>query len=172
MNKMRRISWLADLWSFSWLTLLNGAKLLAFHLNTYYIYCTYVPRQVEPSNADVICSTSWHNILRDSHKRNTTLATCFCCNWCHGKHKTQALPEQWMLLFTTVCSRSLEKSGFNFPQDKLVYLVKGINSVQSVLLYRHSCSFNLLATDFFSNFSTPCIQNVSNTENKQGSTMK
>ena len=32
---------------------------------------------------------------------------------------------------------------------------------------------NLLATDFFvSNFSTPCIQNVSNTETKQGSIMK
>jgi hypothetical protein len=79
--KMRRISWLADVWSFSRLTLLDGDRLLAFNLNAYYIYRTYcVSRQVEPSIADIICSTSWHNILRDIQQRNTTLATCLCCN--------------------------------------------------------------------------------------------
>ena len=43
---------------------------------------------------------------------------------------------------------------------------------QNVNTYRNSQQFNLLATDFFSNFSTPCISNVSNTETKQGSIMK
>ena len=35
-----------------------------------------------------------------------------------------------------------------------------------------SYNINLSATDFSSNFSTPCIWNVSNTETKQGSIMK
>jgi len=123
---MRRISWLADVWSFSRLTLLDVVRLLAFHLNAYYIYRTYcVSRQVEPSIADLICSTSWHNILRDSQQRNTTLATCFCYNWCHGKQEPQAFPEQWMLLFTTVCSRYREQSGLKFLQETPVYLIRG-----------------------------------------------
>ena len=39
--------------------------------------------------------------------------------------------------------------------------------------YQNHGYINLLATDFFFlNFSTPCIQNVSNTETKQDSIMK
>jgi len=124
---MRRISWLSDVRSFSRLALLDGVRLLAFHPKAYYIHCTYcVPRQVEPSIADLICSTSWHTILRDSQQRNTTLAACFCWNcWCHGKHETQAFPEQRMLLFTAVCSPYLAQCGFKFLQETPVYLVRG-----------------------------------------------
>jgi hypothetical protein len=36
-----------------------------------------VPRQVEPSIADLICSTSRHNTLRDCQQRDTVLAARF-----------------------------------------------------------------------------------------------
>jgi hypothetical protein len=56
----------------------------------------------------------------------TMLARCFCRNWCRKTNETQAFPEQWMLLFTAVCSQYVAQSGFKFQQDTPMCLVRGI----------------------------------------------
>ena len=59
---------------------------------------------------------------------------------------------------------------YNFKFHPVVFNVISVKKIYGRIW--NVLHFNLLATDFSSNFSTLCIKNVSNTETKQGSIMK